>query len=311
MGPSGNEAMSRVEISIVIGTLNRKRMLTKCIESIRSNGITVPYEIIAIDGGSDDGTAAWLLKQKDILTIIQHNRINRDGHMTMKRSWGYFMNLGFKLSAGKYVCMLSDDCYIHRDAIMNGYHLMEEDTEGLIGGCAFPFRNSLIDNRFMVYRAFGDKILINHGLFRKSALQEIGWIDEDNFKFYLADSDLSLRIWEKGQTITVAMNAYVEHLHNEFDPMRVINRIEAEEGGDFLRFKGMWVPRFRWREDTPIIEKKIFDLPVPNRLYRYLPADLKGRFLFLDRWVKRHIGRDHRLYGLLKNMKHALFRVHE
>ena len=307
----GSKRMGRTEISIVIGTLNRKEMLINCIKSIRSNGITVPYETIVIDGGSDDGTTAWLSEQQDILTIIHHNRVNQDGHLAMKRSWGYFMNLGFKSAEGKYVCMLSDDCYIHPDAIMNGYHLMEEDTEGLIGGCAFPFRNSLIDNRFMVYRAFGDKILINHGLYRKSALQEIGWIDEDNFKFYLADSDLSLRIWEKGQTITVAMNAYVEHLHNEFDPMRVINRMEAEESGDFLRFKGMWVPRFRWREDGPIIEKKVFDLPVPNRLDRYLPADLKGRFLLLDRWVKRHIGRDYRLYGLLKSMKHALFRVHE
>jgi glycosyltransferase involved in cell wall biosynthesis len=303
--------MSRVEISIVIGTFNRKKMLINCIESIRRNGITVPYEMIVVDGGSDDGTPNWLFRQKDILTIVQHNRVTENGKASLRRSWGYFMNLGFKSAEGKYICMVSDDCWIHPGAIMYGYHLMEGDTEALIAGCAFPFRNSLIDNYFMVYRAFGDKILINHGLYRKSALQEIGWIDEKNFKFYLADSDLSLRIWEKGKTISVAMNAYVEHLHNEFDPMRVINRMEAEESGDFLRFKRLWVPRFRWSEDRPIIEKKVFDLPVPNRLDRYLPADVKGRFLLLDRWAKRHMGRDNRLYGLLKRMKHALFRVHE
>jgi len=159
-------------------------MLINCIESIRNNGIAVPYEIIVVDGGSDDGTHRWITKQKDILTIVQHNRAIKNGQMIMKKSWGYFMNLGFKSAEGEYICMLSDDCFLHEGAIMNGYNIFINSTENNIGACAFPFRNSFIHDSFMVYKAFGDKILINHGIYRKDILNEIGWIDQDNYKFY-------------------------------------------------------------------------------------------------------------------------------
>src|SRR4030042_1642478 len=96
MSSDVNEAVRRAEISIVIGTFSRKKMLVNCIESIRNNGISVPYEMIVVDGGSEDGTPNWLFHQEDILTIVQHNRVAKNGETSLRRSWGYFMNLGFK-----------------------------------------------------------------------------------------------------------------------------------------------------------------------------------------------------------------------
>lgn len=300
--------MSKVKISIVIGTYNRKRMLVNCIESIRNNGISVPYEIIVVDGGSDDGTHQWLTKQNDILTIIHHNRSLINDQMIMKRSWGYFMNLGFKSAEGEYICMLSDDCYIHSGAITSGYEFVERDIDYKIGGCAFPFRNSFIDDEFIIYKAFGDKILINHGIYRKRILEEIGWIDENNYRFYQADSDLSLRIWEKGYSITVSKNSWVEHLHNEFDPMRHINRVEADKSNDFRYFRDTWTPKFGPQGDHPIIEKVIMDFSVPSELYKYLPKNFKFITLFIDRYLKQYIKRESSFYFFLKRVKWALFR---
>jgi glycosyltransferase involved in cell wall biosynthesis len=91
-----SNVQNEIEISIVLGSYNRLPFLKSTIESVRNNKITVSYEIIVIDGGSNDGCMKWLAKQKDIITIVQHNHGKFRGQKIQRRSWGYFMNLGFK-----------------------------------------------------------------------------------------------------------------------------------------------------------------------------------------------------------------------
>src|SRR5262245_59024557 len=134
-------AGSRSIVSVVLGSYNRKEFLKTAIESIRRNGITVTYEIIVIDGGSTDGTLGWLARQKDVITITQHNRSRLEG--TPKRSWGYFMNLGFKCAEGQYIVMISDDSLLVPGAVMNGLqHCQSLRAQGrAIGAVAFYWRN--------------------------------------------------------------------------------------------------------------------------------------------------------------------------
>src|SRR5215211_4072375 len=60
-------------VSVVIGTLNRRWHLQRAIESVRAEVEPPESEIVVVDGGSDDGTLQWLGRQKDVLTIVQHN----------------------------------------------------------------------------------------------------------------------------------------------------------------------------------------------------------------------------------------------
>ena len=92
------QKISKCTVSVVIGTYNRKNSLKKTIETLRDELDSAPFksEIIIVDGGSTDGTLNWLKKQKDAITIIQHNRGKWRGIQIERRSWGYFMNLGFK-----------------------------------------------------------------------------------------------------------------------------------------------------------------------------------------------------------------------
>ena len=98
----------KTQVSVVLGSYNRKRFLKAAIQSIRNNGISVPYEIIVVDGGSTDGSLRWLIKQKDIINIVQHNRGSTKGQPVERRSWGYFMNLGFKCAQGKFIVILKN-----------------------------------------------------------------------------------------------------------------------------------------------------------------------------------------------------------
>ena len=236
--------IDKAVISVVLGSYNRKWLLQLCIESIRDNGITVPYEIIAIDGGSTDGTLEWLIEQRDIITILQHNRIVVDGKKTMKRSWGYFVNLGFKSAQGKYICMVSDDCIVHPGSIMSGYRLLEKEEHNKVRACAFYFRDYPKGDRYKVGYTLGDKLSVNHGMYRRDVMEEIGWIDEDYYRFYHADGDLCLKIWQRGYQIIDCPAAKVDHYVDPYSHTRLQTREVIDQKVDWSRYLERWTGIF-------------------------------------------------------------------
>ena len=74
-----------IQVSIVLGSYNRLNFIKLTIDSIRRETQNLSHEIIVVDGGSDDGTMQWLACQKDVITIIQHNRGN---------GWEKMLNVG-------------------------------------------------------------------------------------------------------------------------------------------------------------------------------------------------------------------------
>jgi glycosyltransferase involved in cell wall biosynthesis len=50
------EKSNDTQLSFVLGSYNRRKFLQGAIQSVRQNGIKVPYEIIVVDGGSTDGS---------------------------------------------------------------------------------------------------------------------------------------------------------------------------------------------------------------------------------------------------------------
>lgn len=207
--------MNKPTISIVLGSYNRKSFLKSAIASIRSNGISVPYEIIVIDGGSTDGSIEYLTKQKDIISIIQHNRGYWNGKKIDKRTWGYYMNIAFNASHGKYIVMISDDCLLVPNSVMNAYDLFEYELQRgeKIGGVAFYWRNYPNENLYYVRQTLGHKLSINHGMYLKEALQVVDCCNEDDYPFYYGDGDLSLRLWNAGYKIIDCKESFVEHFH--------------------------------------------------------------------------------------------------
>src|SRR5918995_1622380 len=59
-------------VTAVIVTHNRRAALTACVEAIRGQS-RPPREILVVDNGSEDGTAAWLGAQPDVVSIHQPN----------------------------------------------------------------------------------------------------------------------------------------------------------------------------------------------------------------------------------------------
>ena len=249
--------MSKPVISIVLGSYNRKPFLKKAIRTIRENEITIPYEIIVIDGGSTDGNISWLTAQKDIIAIVQHNRGIWRGKNIEKRSWGYYMNIAFQAAHGKYIVMISDDCLLVPNSIMNAYRLFEKEisTGKKIGGIAFYWRNLPYEKMYYVRQTLGHKLSINHGMYLKSALVDVDFCEEEKYPFYYGDGDLSLKLWHSGYEIIDCKNAFVEHFH--FAAMRIRQKNSEQKEEHKKIYMNTWKNVF-YDEDIDNQSGKIF-----------------------------------------------------
>ena len=201
------------QVSVVLGTYNRLSFLKATIASVRASQIDIPYEIIVVDGGSSDGTVEWLTKQSDIISIVQHNREVSGGKSRRKRSWGYFMNLGFKCAQGRYICLISDDSVVHPDTVANGMAQFDRDVAAgkRIGVVVFPWRSWPEEDCYRVCMTIGNNLMANYGLFDRDAVAAVGWIEEERYSFYHADADLSLKLRHAGYAIEICEQAVLEH----------------------------------------------------------------------------------------------------
>ncbi len=231
--------MEYPKVSVVIGSFNRRKLLELCIDSIRAELMDERYEIIVVDGGSSDGALEWLVEQKDIITIVQHNRGEWRGREIVRKPWAYFMNLAFKCASGKYICMLSDDSLIVPGAIRNGLNLFEKmlACRKKVGGVAFYFRDYPVRKHFAVAINVGN-LYVNHGLFLRSAMEEVGYCDE-SYHFYFSDTDLALKIKNAGYRIVSSKNSFVEHYFEATPEIRASNNDEKKEK-DRMRLINQW-----------------------------------------------------------------------
>lgn len=277
--------MEQCDISVVLGSKNRKKLIRATIESIRRNNFNGSMEIIVIDGGSTDGTCDWLAKQRDVFTIIQpnYNIVDLDGIQKRKHSWGEFMNIGFRYAHGKYIVMVSDDLILADDCLQNGYDAMEDFSKsGLkVGAGAFYFREYPRHNYYRV-GTLGSYIALNHGYYLKAALEEIDYIDEKSYNFYCGDGDLIMRLNNAGWKTVDLPKCFALHLNHKISRHKSLPKWRIQDENTFCdKYPGLvHIPSPR----KELKEKKINPFPFIKYASSFV---FQGYIMrFLDKYLR-------------------------
>ena len=182
-----------MNISVVIPVLNEMACLPATIASVRT--AIKDAEIIAVDGGSNDGSREWLLEQHDIQTI------------TESKGKGLQQNAGGFAARGDLLLFLHADCQLPENAEQELYQVMSDGR--IAGGCFYVRFNETrpltlrmvsfgINIRTRLFcMAYGDQALF----IRKEIFHQIGGFPEWPL---FEDSELVRRFRRRGAFACIA-----------------------------------------------------------------------------------------------------------
>lgn len=114
------------EISVIMATYNTEiSMLKEAINSILNQTFT-NFEFIIVDDGSDNGTHSYLESIDDCRVKI----ITNSNNIGITKS----LNIGLKLSQGKYIARMDADDISAPTRLENEYNYMEKHTHVIVCG---------------------------------------------------------------------------------------------------------------------------------------------------------------------------------
>jgi GT2 family glycosyltransferase len=200
------------DLSIVIPTCNRAAHLERLLAAI-GEGVDCRYEVIIVDGASDDGTPDVLLHVKeslgDAMTVIREQR--REGFVRAA-------NKGFRAARGRNVTWCNDDARPLASALDNAVSQLD-DADDRVGMLAMFHHNDAARNvafeqthRGQPYKLMHVRgtLYANFGIARRETWERLNHFDE-RFFLYGADPDFSLKVWHAGLRVEPAWTSFIDH----------------------------------------------------------------------------------------------------
>jgi GT2 family glycosyltransferase len=217
------------KVSILIVNWNGIAYLPTCLDSLAGQSYR-NFEAIVVDNGSEDGSVELLQKEYPWVKLVK---------LSSNRGFSGGNNEGLKHTAGEYIVLLNNDTEAEQswleelvaaadanpDAGQVGCRICSMADHDLIdslghGVCPDGMtrgryrlrRWSKIKGRFsrVEEMLFGTACV---SLYRRSALNQVGFFDDDMFAF-AEDSDLGLRLRWGGWRSVIATDAVVYHRYS-------------------------------------------------------------------------------------------------
>jgi len=230
-----------MDLSIIIVNYNVRYFLEQCLHSVERATGDLQVEVYVVDNNSVDGSCAMVQEKFPDVTLIRNDQ---------NLGFSVANNQAIKKSTGRYVLLLNPDTVIEEDTLIKCIGYMDEHTDS--GGLGVKMidgkgdflpesKRSLPTPRVAFFKMFGlsrlfprsrvfsryhlgylDKdqthqIEILCGAFmmlRKSALDEVGLLDEDFF-MYGEDIDMSYRLLNAGYKIIYYPETTIIHYKGE------------------------------------------------------------------------------------------------
>jgi len=228
-----------MEISVVIPTYNRVRVLERTLRALAIQAEAGAFEVIVVDDGSSDATP-------DLVARLQHDfPVPLDYFYQPNRKQGAARNLGVHHARGEQIVFLGDDIVPevdflarHREAHRAAARDLPPERIVTIGYTTWPA--GMRKTRFLEfigeqgwqfgYSLISDPMNLPFNFFYTSNLMmnrrfflESDGFDEDFREYGWEDIELSLRLKSRGMILIYARAARAAH-HHELDMTRFVAR---------------------------------------------------------------------------------------
>jgi GT2 family glycosyltransferase len=253
------------EVSVVVVTRDNLAFLRLCLESALAC-TDLPYELIVVDNGSDDGTAEYLME------LAERNPNVRPIRNGSNRGFATACNQGAALGRGETLVLLNDDTAVSPGWLGRLVVHLDRPDVGMVGPTTNRTGNEAqIDTDYRTwaeFAGFADARARSHAgrafeiptltmfcvALRRRLYEEVGRLDERFETGLLEDDDYSRRVRDAGHRLLCADDAFVHHFgeasfgklvaSGEYGRVLEANRARFEE-----KWQEPWQPYERRRSD--------------------------------------------------------------
>jgi GT2 family glycosyltransferase len=221
-------------VSVVVCSYNGGATLDQCLRSLRA--VDYPdYEVIVVDDGSTDDTAAILARFPEVKAIHQSNR-----GLSMAR------NVGLRAATGSIVAYTDSDCFADPHWLTHLVEQLQRSGAAAVGG-----PNLTPDDGWLAACVAASPGQPMHVLesdqvaehipgcnmaFRREALEAINGFDPQ-YRKAGDDVDVCWRLQQAGKWITYAPGAFVWHHRRQTPRAYLRQQAGYGEAEALLRFK--------------------------------------------------------------------------
>lgn len=232
-------ADEHMDLSIIIINWNTRQLLLNCISSVYSTVHKATFEIIVVDNGSTDGSVEAVSAAYPGVKVIAN---------ASNLGFAKANNLALRQMQGRYAVLLNSDTILkeaalehmldfmerHPDAGMCGPQLLNKYGAGEASVGVFPtvlkefgiktfyrfFSPATYKEHFEIRKselkgpAVVDYIIGACMMVRKSAIDEVGMLDEDYF-FCFEEIDWCLRMKKAGWPVYHLPDVDIYHFHGQ------------------------------------------------------------------------------------------------
>lgn len=206
------------DLSIIIPTCNRPEHLRRLLDRLRED-LKCSHEIIVVSSTTDDQTRQIL---NESAKHFGHNL--KIIHEEKREGFVRAANKGFRAATARNIIWLNDDARPLPGTIDEAVRQIDAappDIAFLAMFHAYASTKNIAceaqhDGRTYSLCHVRGTLYANFPIGRRQTYEKLGYFDEQ-FYFYAADPDLSLKAWHTGLRIAPAHNCFIDHDQHEDD----------------------------------------------------------------------------------------------
>jgi len=224
-----------IDVCIIIVSWNTKPYLLRCLESIFQKRERVPWEVVVVENGSQDGSGNAVKEMFPSVRLIENDR---------NLGFSKAANQGLIKSSGRYALLINPDTEVkervigqlvsfmdgHPKAGVAGVQLLHSDGSKQNSIANFPTLATELLNKDLLRWVFPerfpgksknylepievDSVIGACMIMRREAMEQVGLLDEDYFLF-LEETDWCYRMKKAGWKVYHLPEAEIYHFQGK------------------------------------------------------------------------------------------------